>query len=120
VSDQHPTPILASRGRRPVIDQPQELNRNIHEQVHHTTQFRLGKQMDWAGQQALKDIYGRGHFGTVASHAQRWRQFCNWARSNHGINDACAIDQSSCWKTMPPTWQNGSRTKPWLSAMRRT
>ena len=60
-----------------------------------TTQrnFGFGKQMDWAGHQALKDIYGRGHFGTVASHAQRWRQFCNWARSNHGINDACAIDQ---------------------------
>ncbi|MBY0340409.1 MAG: integrase domain-containing protein [Rhodocyclaceae bacterium] len=61
-----------------------------------TTQrnFGFGKQMDWAGHQALKDLYGRGHFGTVASHAQRWRQFCNWARSNHGINDACAIDQS--------------------------
>lgn len=61
-----------------------------------TTQrnFGFGKQMDWAGHQALKDIYGRGHFGTVASHAQRWRQFCNWARSNHGINDACAIDQT--------------------------
>ena len=50
--------------------------------------------MDWAGHQALKDIYGRGHFGTVASHAQRWRQFCHWARSNHGINDACAINQT--------------------------
>lgn len=61
-----------------------------------TTQrnFGFGKQMNWAGHQALKDIYGRGHFGTVASHAQRWRQFCNWARSNHGTNDACAIDQS--------------------------
>ncbi len=61
-----------------------------------TTQrnFGFGKQMDWAGHQALKDIYGRGHFGTVASHAQRWRQFCGWARSNHGINDACAVDQS--------------------------
>jgi hypothetical protein len=61
-----------------------------------TTQrnFGFGKQMDWAGHQALKDIYGRGHFGTVASHAQRWRQFCHWARSIHGINDAGAIDQS--------------------------
>ena len=61
-----------------------------------TTQrnFGFGKQMDWAGNQALKDIYGHGHFGTVASHAQRWRQFCHWARSIHGINDACAIDQS--------------------------
>ncbi len=56
--------------------------------------FGFGKQMDWAGQQALKDIYGRGHFGTVASHAQRWRKFCHWARSIHGINDACAVDQS--------------------------
>lgn len=55
--------------------------------------FGFGKQMDWAGHQALKDLYGRGHFGTVASHAQRWRQFCHWARSNHDINDACAIDQ---------------------------
>lgn len=61
-----------------------------------TTQrnFGFGKQMDWAGHQALKDIYGHGHFGTVASHAQRWRQFCHWARSNYGINDACAVDQS--------------------------
>jgi hypothetical protein len=61
-----------------------------------TTQrnFGFGKQMDWAGHQALKDIYGRGHFGTVASHAQRWRQFCQWARSNFGINDACTIDLS--------------------------
>lgn len=61
-----------------------------------TTQrnFGFGKLMDWAGHQALKDIYGRGHFGTVASHAQRWQQFCKWARSNHGIKDACAIDQS--------------------------
>jgi hypothetical protein len=61
-----------------------------------TTQrnFGFGKQMDWAGHQALKELYGRGHFGTVASHAQRWRQFCHWARSIHGINDACAIDQS--------------------------
>lgn len=60
-----------------------------------TTQrnFGLGKQMEWAGQQALKDTYGQGHFGTVASHAQRWRQFCHWARSNHGIKDACAVDQ---------------------------
>ncbi len=61
-----------------------------------TTQrnFGFGKQMVWAGHQALKDIYGRGHFGTVASHAQRWRQFCNWARSSYGINDARAVDQS--------------------------
>jgi hypothetical protein len=61
-----------------------------------TTQrnFGFGKQMDWAGHQALKELYGRGHFSTVASHAQRWRQFCHWARSSHGINDACAIDQS--------------------------
>jgi hypothetical protein len=60
-----------------------------------TTQrnFGFGKQMDWAGHQALKDLYGRGHFGTVAIHAQRWRQFCKWARSNHDINNACTINQ---------------------------
>lgn len=60
-----------------------------------TTQrnFGFGKQMDWAGHQALKELYGRGHFGTVASHAQRWRQFCRWVRSTYGINDICAIDK---------------------------
>jgi hypothetical protein len=78
-----------------------------------TTQrnFGFGKQMDWAGHQALKDIYGRGHFGTVASHAQRWRQFCRWARSNYGINDACAIDQP-CWKLCRRLGRTGRGRNP--------
>lgn len=56
--------------------------------------FGYGKQMDWAGHQALLDIYGRGHFGSVASHTQRWRRFCRWAHATPGIRDVCDIDQS--------------------------
>ncbi|MFQ5937606.1 MAG: integrase domain-containing protein [Acidiferrobacterales bacterium] len=55
--------------------------------------FGWGKQMAWAGKQALRDRFGPGHYGTVASHADRWRSFCGWAREQ-GIRDARAIDQS--------------------------
>ncbi len=27
--------------------------------------FGYGKQMEWAGKQALRDRYGNGHYGTV-------------------------------------------------------
>jgi hypothetical protein len=49
--------------------------------------FGWGKQMAWAGKQAVKSAFGSGHFGTVASHAARWRKFCEWAREQ-GIRDA--------------------------------
>ena len=95
VRDLHPASILASRGRRSVIDQLQHTELEISMSKFTTKRnFGHGKQMYWAGHQALLDIYGRGHFGSVASHAQRWRRFCRWAHATRGIRDACDIDQS--------------------------
>jgi hypothetical protein len=54
--------------------------------------FGWGKQLAWAGKQALRDRFGPGHYGTVASHADRWRSFCGWARAQ-GVRDAHAIGQ---------------------------
>lgn len=50
--------------------------------------FGYGKQMAWAGKQALKDRYGNGHYGTVTGHAERWRQFVIWCRDERDICDA--------------------------------
>ena len=50
--------------------------------------FGFGKQMAWAGAQALQDRYGDGHYATVAAHTERWGQFADWARTTEGIRDA--------------------------------
>lgn len=42
--------------------------------------FGYGKQMAWAGKNALADRYGDGHYGTQAAHSERWQQFCDYAR----------------------------------------
>lgn len=55
--------------------------------------FGYGKQMDWAGKQALRDRYGNGRYGTVAGHTERWRQFVAWCRDQHGIRDARRVDR---------------------------
>jgi hypothetical protein len=54
--------------------------------------FGYGKQMAWAGKQALKDQYGNGHYGTVAGHAERWRQFVLWCRDERQLRDAQLIN----------------------------
>lgn len=56
--------------------------------------FGYGKQMAWAGKQALRDRYGNGHYGTVTSHAERWRQFVTWCRDERQIRDAQFVDTS--------------------------
>ena len=48
--------------------------------------FGWDKQMEWAGKQALRAALDGGHYGTVASHAARWRSFCQWARER-GVRD---------------------------------
>ena len=55
--------------------------------------FGWGKQMAWAGKQALRAAFGGGHYATVASHAARWRKFCQWARE-HGVRDARDVSRS--------------------------
>ncbi|EKT4561029.1 integrase domain-containing protein, partial [Pseudomonas putida] len=48
-----------------------------------------------AGPQALKDMFGGGHYGTVKAHCDRWLAFVKWCRSEQGpgINDARQIDR---------------------------
>ncbi len=55
--------------------------------------FGYGKQMAWAGKQALRDQYGNGHYGTVTGHAERWRRFVTWCRDERDIRDAQLIDK---------------------------
>ena len=49
--------------------------------------FGYGKQLKWAGKNALRDLYGHGHFATQAAHFQRWGYFCEHLKSN-GITNA--------------------------------
>jgi len=57
--------------------------------------FGYGRQLSYAGPQALKDMFGGGHYGTVKAHCDRWRAFVKWCRSEQGpgINDAREIDR---------------------------
>ncbi|WP_060485618.1 integrase domain-containing protein [Pseudomonas sp. NBRC 111123] len=57
--------------------------------------FGYGRQLSHAGPQALKDMFGGGHYGTVKAHSDRWLAFVRWCRSERGpgINDARQIDR---------------------------
>ena len=57
--------------------------------------FGYGRQLSYAGPQALKDMFGGGHYGTIKAHCDRWRAFVKWCRSElgPGINDARRIDR---------------------------
>ena len=57
--------------------------------------FDYGRQLSYAGPQALKDMFGGGHYGTVKAHCDRWQAFVKWCRSEQGpgINDARQIDR---------------------------
>ena len=58
--------------------------------------FGYGRQLSYAGPQALKDLFGGGHFATVKAHSDRWQAFVRWCRSadGPGYNDARQIDRS--------------------------
>ncbi|WP_122241280.1 integrase domain-containing protein [Pseudomonas syringae] len=57
--------------------------------------FGYGRQLSYAGPQALKDMFGGGRYGTVKAHSDRWRAFVKWCRSEAGpgVNDARQIDR---------------------------
>ncbi|WP_412481824.1 integrase domain-containing protein [Pseudomonas asiatica] len=57
--------------------------------------FGYGRQLSYAGPQALKDMFGGGHYGTVTAHCDRWQAFVKWCRSGQGpgVNDARQIDR---------------------------
>lgn len=37
--------------------------------------FGYGRQLSYAGLQALKDMFGGGHHGSVKAHCDRWLAF---------------------------------------------
>jgi hypothetical protein len=59
--------------------------------------FGYGRQLSYAGPQALKDLFGDGHYGTVKAHSDRWQAFVRWCRSEGGprFNDARRIDRQT-------------------------
>ena len=44
--------------------------------------FVYGRQLSYAGPQALKDLFAGGHFATVKAHSDRWQAFVRWCRSS--------------------------------------
>lgn len=54
--------------------------------------FGYGRGVAFAGKTALREMYGGGHFSTVASHCARWERFVSFAREM-GISDAREINQ---------------------------
>jgi len=46
--------------------------------------FGYGRQLSYAGPQALKDLFGGGYYGTVKAHSDRWQTFVRWCRSEDG------------------------------------
>ena len=59
--------------------------------------FGYGRQLSYAGRQALKDMFAGGHFATVKAHSDRWQAFVRWCRSEDGpgYNDARQIDRQT-------------------------
>ena len=59
--------------------------------------FGWGRQLSYAGPQALKDMFGGGHYGTVKAHSDRWQAFVRWCRSEDGpgFNDSRKIDRQT-------------------------
>lgn len=59
--------------------------------------FGYGRQLSYAGRQALEDLFAGGHFATVKAHSDRWQAFVCWCRSEDGpgYNDARQIDRQT-------------------------
>lgn len=59
--------------------------------------FGYGRQLSYAGPQALKDLFAGGHFATVKAHSDRWQAFVRWCRSEEGpgYNDARHIERQT-------------------------
>jgi hypothetical protein len=57
--------------------------------------FGWGKQLAFAGRQALLDKYGAGKYGTKAAHNERFGEFIKYVQSEHEIKDAGLITSST-------------------------
>ncbi|EKT4456782.1 integrase domain-containing protein [Pseudomonas putida] len=64
---------------------------------HDGRNFGYGRQLSYAGRQALEDLFAGGHFATVKAHSDRWQAFVRWCRSEDGpgYNDARQIDRQT-------------------------
>lgn len=63
--------------------------------------FGYGRQLSYAGPQALKDMFGGGHYGTVKAHCDRWQAFVKWCRSEEGpVSMMRGTSIGRCWPTM--------------------
>lgn len=56
--------------------------------------FGFGKNIAYAGREALRAYYADGHYGSVAAHSDRWSQFAQWAKEQ-GIRDLSKADQQA-------------------------
>ena len=59
--------------------------------------FGYGRQLSYAGPQALRELFGEGRFATVQAHTERWQRFADWCRSSEGpgCNDARQISRDT-------------------------
>jgi len=59
--------------------------------------FGYGRQLSYSGPQALRDMFGGGHYGTINAHSNRWQAFVRWYRSEEGpgVNDGRLIDRQA-------------------------
>jgi len=59
--------------------------------------FGWGRQLSYAGPQALRDLFGGGHYGTVKAYGDRWQAFVRWCRSEDGpgFNDSRQINRQT-------------------------
>lgn len=60
--------------------------------------FGYGRQMSYAGPQALRDLFGGGHYGTVKAHSDPWQALVRRCRSEDGpaFNDARIEQHERC------------------------
>ena len=59
--------------------------------------FGWGRQMNYAGPQALRELFGGGHYGTVKAHSDRRQAFIRWYTSQDGpgFNDGRQVDRNT-------------------------
>jgi hypothetical protein len=56
--------------------------------------YGYGKQLKWAGKQAIKEYFVGDRFSSTASHLFRWEWFCDWLETI-GIKDARDITKNT-------------------------
>jgi hypothetical protein len=67
--------------------------------------FGYGSQLSYAGPQALKDMFGGGHYGTVKAHSDPWRDCVSGAGLKRGPGSTMRGRLTArCCRTMPHTF----------------